>query len=205
LKPSIKQRWTPFQQKPMAGVRQLNDECYHNATHSVIITPLNDEGQLPEDRLMDGWLVLSIRRNDRAAECDWRIFQRIKNDLVGMEREGVQLFPAMSRCVDSANQYFIIVAPKGYYVGLGYRDQLIVAHDAINRPPGSVQRPFEQGCPIGSEALPVPNGPPFDVVFPLPLYPTDAVKDFVKLSPRPGTAGATTRESDSEHDDKRVE
>lgn len=48
---------------------------------------------------------LSIRRHDRAACHDWRDFQRIKNDVIGAEHEAVELYPADSRLVDSANQY----------------------------------------------------------------------------------------------------
>ena len=41
---------------------------------------------------------------------DWRDFQRIKNELIGEEYEGVELYPAESRRVDTANQYHIWVA-----------------------------------------------------------------------------------------------
>jgi hypothetical protein len=50
---------------------------------------------------------LSIKRNDKAPIMDWRDLQDIKNKLVGPEHEAIQLFPAESRCVDSANQYHL--------------------------------------------------------------------------------------------------
>jgi hypothetical protein len=52
-------------------------------------------------------LHLSIKRNDRAPVFSWRDIQTIKNELVGPENEGVQLFPAESRLVDGANQYHL--------------------------------------------------------------------------------------------------
>jgi hypothetical protein len=52
---------------------------------------------------------LSIKRIDRKPCRDWRDFQAIKNQLVGPECEGCELFPAESRVIDSANQYFIWV------------------------------------------------------------------------------------------------
>lgn len=52
---------------------------------------------------------LSIRRIDRQAIRDWRDFQDIKNQLVGPECEGVELYPAESRCVDLANQFHLWV------------------------------------------------------------------------------------------------
>jgi hypothetical protein len=52
---------------------------------------------------------LSIKRNDRRALTDWRHFQWIKNDIVGEECEGIELFPAESRLVDGANQFHLWV------------------------------------------------------------------------------------------------
>lgn len=52
---------------------------------------------------------LSIKRNDNRAATDWRDFQWIKNQLVGEENEGCEIFPAESRLVDGANQYHIWV------------------------------------------------------------------------------------------------
>ena len=52
---------------------------------------------------------LSIRRHDRKAIHDWRHFQRIKNELCGLEMEAVELYPAHSRLVDAANQYHLWV------------------------------------------------------------------------------------------------
>jgi hypothetical protein len=55
---------------------------------------------------------LSIKRNDKAPIMDWRDLQDIKNKLVGVETEAIQLFPAESRCVDSANQYHLFAFMK---------------------------------------------------------------------------------------------
>jgi hypothetical protein len=64
------------------------------------------------DPPVDDWpqvIHLSIRRVDRQPARDWRDFQDIKNQLVGPECEGVELYPAESRCVDLANQYHMWV------------------------------------------------------------------------------------------------
>lgn len=55
---------------------------------------------------------LSIKRNDRETCHDWRDFQRIKNELCGPEAEGVELYPAESRVVDTSNQYHLWVFTK---------------------------------------------------------------------------------------------
>lgn len=52
---------------------------------------------------------LSIKRIDKEAVHDWRHFQEIKNQLVGKECEGVELYPAESRLIDTANQYHMFV------------------------------------------------------------------------------------------------
>jgi len=60
----------------------------------------------------EGWpamVHLSIKRRDKKALRDWRHVQLIKNQLVGEENEGVELFPAQSRLTDSANQYHLWV------------------------------------------------------------------------------------------------
>ena len=85
---------------------------------------------------------LSIRRTDRGACKDWRHFQQIKNELCGSEREAVELYPAESRLVDTANQFHLWVFPEGYRVPIGYNQGRHVSgqSDVI---PGAVQRPFE--------------------------------------------------------------
>lgn len=50
---------------------------------------------------------LSIKRHDREPVTDWRDKQEIKNQLVGPECEGLELYPAESRVVDTANQYHL--------------------------------------------------------------------------------------------------
>lgn len=47
---------------------------------------------------------LSIKRLDRRPARDWRDLQKIKNQLLGEECEAMELFPAESRLVDTANQ-----------------------------------------------------------------------------------------------------
>jgi hypothetical protein len=62
---------------------------------------------------------LSIRRNDRRAVHDWRDFQRIKNEIAGPEIEAVELYPAESRLMDTANQYYLFCLPAGARMPFG--------------------------------------------------------------------------------------
>ncbi len=52
---------------------------------------------------------LSIKNKDRSAKVDWRNFQYIKNQIVGEENEGCEIYPSESRLVDTANSYHIWV------------------------------------------------------------------------------------------------
>lgn len=87
------------------------------------------------------WHHLSIRRADRKPCRDWRDFQAIKNQLCGEDREAVELYPAESRVVDTANQYHLWVLPPGERVPCGYAvgAKLGPEEHVI---PGAVQRPF---------------------------------------------------------------
>lgn len=112
--------------QPMAEARILNpgpllDEmhphgwaCYKNHLYTVLASPMT----------VDGWaglVELSIRRNDRGTAKDWRHFQRIKNDIMGPDREGCELYPAQSRLVDNANQYHLWVLPVGASFPFGFQ------------------------------------------------------------------------------------
>jgi hypothetical protein len=89
-------------------------EMWKNDTYTVIVTRWSEgelAGQVQE---------LSIRRNDRGAGRDWRDFQRIKNQLAGDEVEAIELYPAMSRIMDTANQYYLFCLPEGQRVPVGF-------------------------------------------------------------------------------------
>ena len=83
-------------------------------------------------------IELSIKRNDRGAIIDWRELQRIKNAIVGEESEAVQLFPAESRVVDTANQYWLYALPKGRRFGFGMKERLVRSATRAQ----AKQRPF---------------------------------------------------------------
>jgi hypothetical protein len=54
-----------------------------------------------------GFAQISYHRRDRAPIRDWRVGQRIKNELCGPEWEAVELYPAESRTVDTSNEYHL--------------------------------------------------------------------------------------------------
>ena len=69
---------------------------------------------------LEGSLHISVRRTDRKAVHDWRDLQRIKDQLAGPDREAIEVYPAASRLVDTANQFHLWVLPEGEHVPYGW-------------------------------------------------------------------------------------
>jgi hypothetical protein len=73
------------------------------------------------------FIHLDISRHDQEPCNNWKDFQQIKNELVGPEFEAVELFPAESRLVDSANQYHLWVhADANYRFPLGFTQRFVL-------------------------------------------------------------------------------
>lgn len=134
--------WTPFGPAINKATGSHRDpdggEIFMNSRYTVSVKPVEP---------IEGWpdmIALSIKRNDKAAIFDWRDMQKIKNELVGPEHEGVQLFPAESRLVDAANQVWIFVLTKDTLrFPFGFPGRYISEGD-VKTPYGvSMQRPFE--------------------------------------------------------------
>lgn len=123
------EEWTPFQmaqqiQEPSGVWGQM----YANNKYTVVVTPLT-----PRDDVKPApppMVKLSIRRNNREPIRDWREMQRIKNELVGANCEGVELYPAEDRLVDTANQYWMwVVTDPTFRFGFGFFDRLVADRD----------------------------------------------------------------------------
>ncbi len=107
----------------------------NHAYHCMAIRPEEDEAP---DELRLTWL--SIKRHDRKPIRDWRDLQRIKNDVVGEDCEAVELFPASSRLVDSANQYHLWALPLGERWPLGFQTRFVT--DTVTPEMNIGQRPL---------------------------------------------------------------
>lgn len=90
---------------------------------------------------------LSIKRRDKEPIHDWRDLQLIKNELVGAECEGVELYPAESRLVDEANQYHLFVfVNQTVRFPFGMQERCVSDADAATAI-GAKQRPFSKEAP----------------------------------------------------------
>lgn len=136
-------QWTPFVE---ADIFDGNEEM----KKKILEEPgfggvwINSIFQVSIRHVQDAYTWLCIVRRDRKAVHDWRHLQRIKNELVGYDREAMELYPAESRLVDTNNQYHLFVLPEGRAFPFGYTDR-DVAEDV--GPTKHKQRPFEKKPP----------------------------------------------------------
>lgn len=89
---------------------------------------------------------LSIRRLDRGPARDWRDFQTIKNELLGSDVEAIELYPAESRLIDTANQFHLwcVIDPL-FRFPFGYTGRMVTSENIG----GAVQRPRPQTIAAG--------------------------------------------------------
>lgn len=111
-------------------------KMYVNGLFTVMVRTLDVNNE-------NGVIHLSIRNNERKPIRDWRHFQRIKNELVGTEREALELYPAESRLVDEANQYHLWVLPTGELFPFGFNEGRFVGDSESATAVGATQRNHE--------------------------------------------------------------
>lgn len=150
--------WTPFERAVPTGVAPGNVTAVArlaNLPEAVVARQMMDELAGAEmwqnsrylvikklDKMHDGvskvW-HLSFRRLDRlpVGRERFRDFQRIKNELLGPEMTGFEIYPAESRLADTSNQYHIWAYEDGRGFPFGYRGRAVLDADM-----GLVQRPL---------------------------------------------------------------
>jgi hypothetical protein len=140
--------WTPFKEayfaeedlaqlSPEARTILEQDTVYLNSRYQVNVREVPAE----ENHGFPPMIHLSIKRLDKEAIHDWRDLQRIKNEIVGPEHEGLEIYPAESRLVDGANQYHLwVCAEPGRTLPIGFFEGRQVS-DVPS--PGAKQRPFD--------------------------------------------------------------
>lgn len=151
--PSRLTQWTPFvivdampnpkaRESDPQGYDALRQDyldgkafMYQNSLYTVHLRLLG------RDRTQAMWL--SIRHNDRKAIRDWRHFQRIKNELAGVEREAMEIYPKESQLVDEANSYHLWVLSEADVMPFGFKGERMVSSPEEAESIGAKQRPFD--------------------------------------------------------------
>lgn len=151
-----------------------DDEAWANDTYEVLVRymPVDVDGQ-EVDLGREGVVQLSIKRYDREPIRDWRHLQQIKNEVMGPEREAVEIFPRESRLVDTSNQYHLWVGPEGMDFPMGFPEGKVATDDQAKefnraRTQGlhkGKQRPWEAGLTTGrTEQTPYVTDEEFEVL-----------------------------------------
>ncbi len=142
LKQPIKQqKWNweeahlPEGQKSMLPPDEVPDKVMVCDLYEVWMRKINPEGWPP------AWWLSVKRRFTKESVHDWRHLQKIKNDLVGKENEGVELYPAESRLVDTSNQYhlFVLQDPEMKFP-IGFQERMVATQSML----GTEQRGFDE-------------------------------------------------------------
>ena len=119
-----------------------NDEMWRNSRYQVAARRnYTDDGE--------GGIVemvhLSIKRIDGQTIHDWRDKQRIKTELLGAECEAIELYPAESRLIDTANQYHLWgVNSTTFRWPVGWHEGRLTLDPNEADVAGAHQRPFER-------------------------------------------------------------
>jgi hypothetical protein len=129
------------------SIEEFSKLCYNGAEIEVfrnsiyqVIKRVYKGKQAEKPNLV--WL--SIKRIDKEFIHDWRELQEIKNLLVGKECEGLELYPAESRVVDTSNQYHIFVFDDPTFrLPFGFNERL-VTDEYVAEQVGAKQRPFKK-------------------------------------------------------------
>jgi hypothetical protein len=105
-------------------------EYWVNDLYQVAKRPLRDP-----DGMVQAYHLNIRRRDGKPIFRDWRHFQWIKNELVGEECEGLELYPAESRLNDTSNKYHLwVFADPIYRIPFGMEERDVIEHDAAKKP-----------------------------------------------------------------------
>lgn len=56
---------------------------------------------------VDSGKLLGIRRHDQSTDIPWSHKQRIKNEIMGPESQGIEIFPPNDELIDGANMFWV--------------------------------------------------------------------------------------------------
>jgi len=121
---------------------ELNGLAEYRQHSTTFINNIYQVSCIPIEREEGVWVWLSIKRRDKKAVHDWRHLQRIKSELMGDEREAVEIYPPESDLVDEANQYHLWVLPEGLRNPVGFREGRRVGDPEKAALIGAKQRAF---------------------------------------------------------------
>ena len=121
------------------------EQFWSNSHYLVFTRVIEPSSEYDRDKVIDPdgppMVHLSMRTVENDTRHDWREMQRVKNAILGPDWEGVELYPAESRVVDTANQFHLWCVQFTFPFGFNSR----LALDTDEMPlEGAQQRPFAE-------------------------------------------------------------
>lgn len=105
--------WTDFRQVYPVGEDDKRIELERGETYwrNSFYTVFRKE--LEPDVGLKGSVLLRVRHNQDKPIREWKHLQRIKNEIMGGEREAVEVFPPASMVTSMDNEHHLFVTPVG--------------------------------------------------------------------------------------------
>lgn len=127
--------WSPLVQTHERGSAFYADVCcdysFANSRYQVLVNYEDPPGWPP-------MVHLRIKAHDKRCVRDWRVMQRVKNEICGTDAEGVELYPAEGRLVDEVNEFHIYVLHPAASFPFGRKSRATAAPEqAAEAPLGS--------------------------------------------------------------------
>lgn len=98
----------------------LSSEMFVNDEYQVLTTI-----HRPAEPGWPPFVHLDITRSDREEIQGWSDLQEIKNQLVGPEYEGVEIYPAESRLVDMGPARHLWVFIEKFHIPMGWTTRMV--------------------------------------------------------------------------------
>ncbi len=104
-------RWPPWETKSLVYGEVGSGWCaeFHTAYHNTVLAVLHRTIQTewgPVEHL--------AIRNATNTDVPWAVKQRIKDELIGLDKIGIEVFPKSDELVDNAELYHIWVMPDDF-------------------------------------------------------------------------------------------
>ena len=90
-----------------------------------------------EKEIGGGWIWLSIKYTAKKATPSWRELQTIKNNIVGENRQAIEIYPAEDQIIDTQNNYHLWVTPPNKKNKIKNKTQPKQIKKTINKTPKS--------------------------------------------------------------------
>lgn len=130
VKPRLKDKETEINNILMTGRKSHDHFSIAHATKVYDIAVKmerwkNDLYEVHVERDNPPLVHLLVSRLNGKPIRNWRHMQHIKNELVGPDCEGVELYPAERRLIDKANMYHLwVIDDPSFEFPIGYNDQM---------------------------------------------------------------------------------